>query len=121
MNRHETGILGEKLACDFLQKNGYKIIETNYRCPDGEIDIIARHGEILVFIEVRTKHSSEFGTPEESIIPSKMEKLRTVAAHYGQNRDNLPDSWRIDMVAVHLGNNNRVSRIDIIENAVEGV
>jgi putative endonuclease len=121
MKRRETGILGEKLTCDFLGKNGYEIIETNYRCPDGEIDIIAIHGDTLVFLEVRTKRGDEFGTPEESIVPAKMEKLRTVAAHYGQNHDNLPYSWRIDMVAVHLDNNNRASRIDIIENAVEGI
>jgi uncharacterized protein (TIGR00252 family) len=120
MKRRETGILGENLACDFLGKNGYDILERNYRCPNGEIDIIARQGETLVFIEVRTKHGQKFGTPEESIVPAKMEKLRTVAAHYGQNHDNLPASRRIDFVAVQLRKNNSVSRIEIIENAVEG-
>ena len=54
MKRRDTGILGEKLAGDFLKKKGYRIIETNYRCPEGEIDIVAEHGDFLVFIEVRT-------------------------------------------------------------------
>lgn len=119
MKRRETGMLGEKLACDFLGKNGYNILETNYRCPEGEIDIIARQEETLVFIEVRTKKSRRFGTPEESITPTKMERLRTVAAHYGQNRSNLPASWRIDVVAIQMDSQGKVSRIEIIENAVE--
>ncbi len=119
MKRRETGILGEKLAGDFLGKNGYSIIETNYRCPAGEIDIIAQQRDTLVFIEVRTKKSRRFGTPEESITPAKMEKLRTVAAHYGQNRSNLPAAWRIDVVAIEMDNAGKVSRIELIENAVE--
>lgn len=121
MKRRETGIIGEKLACDFLGKNGYQIVETNYRCPDGEIDIIAQQKDTLVFVEVRTKKSSRFGTPEESITPAKMKKLRTVAAHYGQNRDNLPLSWRIDVVAIQMESSGRVSRIELIENAVEEI
>ena len=102
MKRRDVGILGEKLARDFLSKNGYHILETNYRCPEGEIDIIAQHEDTLVFVEVRTKTSRQFGSPEESITPAKMERLRAVAAHYGQNHDNLPASWRIDVVAIEL-------------------
>lgn len=119
MKRNETGRLGENIACDFLSKNGYRIIERNYRCPGGEIDIIARQEDTLVFVEVRTKKSRRFGTPEESITPTKMERLRTVAAHYGQNRRNLPTSWRIDVVAIQMDSRGKVSRIEIIENAVE--
>jgi len=118
MKRRDTGILGEKLARDFLSKNGYHILETNYRCPAGEVDIIARREDTLVFVEVRTKKSLEFGSPEESITPKKAERLKTVAAHYGQNHDNLPSSWRIDLIAIQLDRNNRVSRIELIENAV---
>ncbi len=119
MKRRETGILGEKLACDFLGKNGYRIIETNYRCPGGEIDIIAQQQDTLVFVEVRTKKSRRFGTPEESITSGKMERLRTVAAHYGQNHSNLPAIWRIDVVAIEMDSRGRISRIELIENAVE--
>jgi len=119
MKRRDVGILGEKLAGDFLKKRGYRIIQTNYRSPDGEIDIVAEHSGSLVFVEVRTKSSRQFGSPEESITAGKMEKLRAVAAHYLQNHDDLPSSWRIDVVAIELGQGNRPSRIELIENAVE--
>ena len=118
MKRRDTGILGEKLAGDFLKKRGYHILETNYRCSEGEIDIIAGHKDSLVFIEVRTKRSLQFGTPEESITPTKREKLRTVAAHYQQTHDNLPSTWRIDVVAVEMDKKGEPSRIELIENAV---
>ena len=118
MKRRDTGILGEKLAKDFLKKQGYRIIETNYRCPPGEIDIIAKHKESLVFIEVRAKKSLEFGSPEESITPTKMERLRAAASHYQQAHSNLPLSWRIDVVAVELDQKGKPSRIELIKNAI---
>ena len=118
MKRRDTGILGEKLAKDFLKKRGYRILETNYRCPKGEIDIIAKHKDFLVFTEVRTKKSLEFGGPEESITPSKKETMRATAFHYRQTHDNLPLLWRIDFVAVELNQKGKPSRIELIENAV---
>ena len=118
MKRRDTGILGEKLAKDFLKKRGYHIKETNYRCPHGEIDIIARHKDYLVFIEVRTKRSLEFGSPEQSITPTKMERLKATAAHYQQSHDNLPQLCRIDVVAIELNQKGEPSRIELIENAV---
>jgi putative endonuclease len=117
-DRKEIGALGEKLARDFLKKRGYHIIETNYRCPRGEIDIVARHQECLVFIEVRTKTNLNFGTPEESISNAKKAKMRVTAAFYLHTRDKLPKSWRIDFVAVEVNDNGRVRRIEIFENAV---
>jgi len=118
MKRRDTGILGEKLAGDFLKKRGYRICETNYRCPEGEVDIVARHKDSLVFIEVRSKRSLEFGSPEESITPTKMERLRAVAAHYRQTHNNLPSLWRIDVVAVEIDRKGKPLRIELIENAV---
>lgn len=120
MNRRELGIRGEKIARDFLDQNGYKIIETNYRCPEGEIDIVAQVGNTLVFVEVRTRRSLEFGTPEESITYRKMQKLKAVAAHYDQNREDLPASRRIDVLAIQMDKSGRLSRIELIENAVDG-
>ncbi|MFC1897792.1 YraN family protein [Chloroflexota bacterium] len=118
MKRRDTGILGEKLAKDFLKKRGYRILETNYRCPEGEIDIIAKHQDSLVFIEVRTKTSLKFGSPEESITLTKKERLRATAAHYQQNHSDLPLLCRIDFVAVELNQDGGLSRIELIENAV---
>ncbi len=119
MTRRETGIIGEKLARDFLAHNGYNIMDTNYRCQAGEVDIIATRGDTLVFIEVRTKTGRFYGTPEESITPIKAEHLRTAALQYGMEHEGLPQSWRIDLVAVELGRDGLAKRIELIENAVE--
>jgi putative endonuclease len=118
MKRRDTGILGEKLAKDFLKKRGHRILETNYRCPQGEIDIVAKHKDSLVFIEVRAKKSLEFGSPEESITAAKRERMKATAARYRQTHNNLPPLWRIDVVAVELDQNGKLSRIELIENAV---
>jgi putative endonuclease len=118
MERRETGILGEKIASNYLKKRGYRILESNYRCREGEIDLVARHKDYLVFIEVRTKRSLAFGTPEESITAAKKEKLRTVAARYRQSHHDLPQLWRIDFVAIELDSKDRALRIELIENAV---
>jgi putative endonuclease len=120
VNRRAVGALGEKVAAGFLKKRGYRIIETNYRCRDGEIDIIARQGETLVFVEVRTKSSRDFGSPEESITAAKKARLRTLAARYAQEHDGLPLLQRIDVVSVELDRKGKLSRIELIENAVEG-
>jgi len=118
MKRRDIGILGEKLAKDFLKRKGYYIIETNYRCQEGEIDIIGRHDDSLVFVEVRTKTSLKFGSPEESITPAKKERMKATAAYYQQTHTNLPSQWRIDVVAIELNQQGKLSRIDLIENAV---
>jgi len=117
MKRRDTGILGEKLAKDFLKKKGYRIIETNYRCPEGEIDIIAKHKDYLVFVEVRTKTSLEFGSPEESITLTKQARLKAISSRYQQTHNNLPPLWRIDVVAIEL-KEGKLSRIELIENAI---
>lgn len=120
MNRKQVGALGEKLAKDFLKKNGYRIRETNFKCREGEIDIVAEQGNYLVFIEVRTKSSSEFGTPEESITTSKKEKLVTSALTYLSTHQNLLSQWRIDLIAIKLDQKGKATGIELIHNAVDG-
>ena len=117
--RKETGNLGEKIAAEHLKKQGYRILETNYHCRYGEIDIVARHREYLVFIEVRTKTNLNYGTPEESITETKMDHLRMAANRYIQERGYKKDLWRIDIVLIELNKENKPNRIEIIENAVE--
>jgi putative endonuclease len=119
MNRKDTGALGEKLANAFLKKKGYRILQTNYRCPKGEIDIIALHQDCLVFIEVRTKINLEFGTPEESITHTKMKHLENAAHYYQQSHHPLPSSWQIDVIVIELDANSRCKRLELIENALE--
>ena len=118
LQRKEVGARGEKLAADFLKKRGYRILQKNFRCREGEIDIIAQKDECIVFVEVRTKKSTAFGTPEESVTLAKREKLISLANTYIQDYDKPPQSWRIDVVAVELTPDNRVSRLEHIENAV---
>ena len=119
MKRKELGIVGEKLAKNFLKKKGYRIYETNFRCREGEMDIIAGKNDCLVFVEVRTKASIDFGSPEESMTFAKREKLVTVALSYLNNHQNQPSTWRIDFIGVELDHNGKATRIEHIENAVE--
>lgn len=118
MNKKDTGNLGEKLAANFLRKKGYNIIETNYRCKQGEIDIVAHKKESLIFVEVRTKTGNDFGIPEESVTSSKKEKLIAAAFNYLTERHKHNLIWRIDFIAVDLDSKGKVKRIELIENAI---
>ena len=118
MNREEVGKLGEELARKFLKKRGYRIRETNFRCRGGEIDIVARQKDYLVFVEVRTKSSLDFGTPEDSITQSKKGKLIASALTYISTHQNLPSLWRIDVVAIEIDQKGKTKRIELIENAI---
>jgi len=118
MKRQELGAAGEKLARAFLKKKGYKIIETNFRCRHGEIDIITRKGGSVVFVEVRTKSSDAFGTPEESVTRQKRERLVATALTYLTNHSDLPEDWRIDLLAIETDRSGRVKRVSLIENAI---
>ena len=116
MKRREVGALGEKIAVDYLMKQGYRVLETNFRCREGEIDIVAEKDDFLVFVEVRTRRSTSFVTPEESVTPSKIERLITLGQTYIERHQDLPLCWRIDVVAVELTPEARVSRIELFEN-----
>jgi putative endonuclease len=118
MKRHHTGRRGEELAREFLKKRGFDILETNYRCHEGEIDIVARHRDCLVCVEVRTKTGQQFGSPEESVTPAKKRRMIATAQHYHQTHDIQLPLWRIDFVAVELDKRGKASRIELIENAV---
>jgi putative endonuclease len=119
MNRKEVGALGEKLAAASLKKKGYRIIETNYRCRFGEIDIVARKKDTLIFVEVRTKSSDAFGAPEESVTHLKQNHLIATAEHYISTHRELPESRRFDFVAVELEPGGKLKRLELIENAIE--
>lgn len=118
MRRKALGAWGEKIAMEYLQKQGYQILETNFRCREGEIDIIAQDKEYLVFVEVRTRRGREFGTPEESLTAAKRNKLISLAFIYLQNRRNLPSLWRFDVVAVELNQGGQITRLELIPNAI---
>lgn len=78
----ELGNFGENVAAMYLEKNGYEIIERNFRCRLGEVDIIARKDNRIVFFEVKTRTTDQYGTPSESVTKEKKSKIRKVAALY---------------------------------------
>lgn len=102
MNKTTVGKLGEDLACSYLKKAGYKIIERNFRIRGGEIDIIAKEGETLVYIEVKTRTSHKFGLPEEAVNYHKLKFLDRASKFYRLSRNNLPELERIDVLAIDL-------------------
>lgn len=118
MKRQELGTAGEKLARDFLKKKGHKIIETNFRCRHGEIDIITRKSDTVVFVEVRTKSSNAFGAPEESVTYQKRENLIATALTYLSTHHDLPEDWRIDLLAIETDREGKARRVSLIENAI---
>lgn len=109
--------MGEDLATTFLEREGYKILERNYRFERGEIDIIAMDGNELVFVEVKTRETEAFGAPEESITSFKEEQLKKVAEGYLFERKLENQNCRFDVVAITLRTNHPEIRIlkDVIQ------
>jgi len=115
--RKKLGQRGEGLATAYLEQRDYAVRERNWRCPAGEVDIVAEDGGCLVFVEVRTRRGAEFGTPEESVTPAKQAKLVEVAQTYLQEHSWEGD-WRIDVVAVEMTSGGKLLRVELIKNAV---
>ena len=104
MTTLSEGKYGEDLACVYLKKAGYKILERNFRIRGGEIDIIAVDKQTLVYVEVKPRSSHRFGLPEEAVTYRKMNFLKRAAKFYRNNRLNLrlPQLERIDVLAIDL-------------------
>lgn len=99
MKNIEFGKIGEEKAVEFLKNNGYKIIERNYRTKIGEIDIIAKHKREIVFIEVKTRSSDDFGIPEESVNERKLKRIEKIAEIYLKRKKiNLP--YRFEVLSI---------------------
>lgn len=109
----ETGRLAENFAARVLAKKGYIILEQNFSNKFGEIDIIARDGKILVFVEVKAKIGGDFGLPEDMINPGKLQRVRNMATMYMKG-ELLP--CRVDVVAVVLDEESNVIRLTHYEN-----
>ena len=100
MNNLNLGKKGEEIAAKFLKAKGFKIIETNFRIRGGEIDIIAVEDQTLVYVEVKTRTTNQFGSPEEAVTPNKIKFLKRSAKFYRNARKNLPDLERIDVISI---------------------
>lgn len=104
------------MASRFLEEKGYQIIDRNFLIRGGEIDLVAIQGEVLVFVEVKTRFGSAFGLPEEAITPWKLRALIRTAQFYQSSHPRLPSLLRIDLVAVELNSEGDLKRISLIEN-----
>ena len=109
--RRAQGDAAEERACRHLDRSGFTIVERNFRTRGGEIDIVARKGDLLVFLEVRSREVPGFGTPEESVTPAKRRRIVGAARHYLSNVP--PSSWRearFDVIAFEGAGNAAVIR-----------
>ena len=112
--RQELGRIAEDHAGRYLRSKGYRILERNYRTPRGEIDIIAEHRDSLVFVEVKSRTSTEDFDPRDSVTPGKQHHIMLAATAYLRNRDR---ATRFDVVEVSITPEGRVEKIDVIEDA----
>jgi putative endonuclease len=115
----KLGRWGESVAAHHLQARGYRIVERNWRCQRGEIDLVAENDGMLVFVEVKTRRGRAMGTPEEGFTPKKSRKLIELGQLYLSERD-LDVDWRVDLVAVELDKSGKLLRCEHIPNAVLG-
>ena len=112
----KLGQKGEGLAVSYLKKRGYSIIQKNFRTSLGEIDIIAKDKETLVFIEVKTRESLEYGQPFEAVTRSKRRKIANVALLYLKKLNKIPDC-RFDIVSIY--HKQGIAEVDLIKGAFE--
>jgi putative endonuclease len=112
-NTKEIGDLGEDSACGFLEDRGYRIIERNYRCQLGEVDIVALDEDTLAFIEVKKKTTNRFGLAGEMITKKKIAKIRRTAELYLLQKKISRVDWRIDAVLIDAKKTELIKNITI--------
>lgn len=117
--RKRLGAWGEKVAATHLESQGMFIVARNWRCQQGEVDLIARAGDVYRFVEVKTRRGRQMGPPEAALTPAKSKKLVQLAQIYLAERG-LDVDWQIDLVAVELDRSGKLLRCEHIANAVLG-
>lgn len=124
MDKQNTGRMGEQLAADYLREKGYQILDRNVHVGHGELDIVARQGEYLAFVEVKTRHAvpgkcGAYGTPADAVDRKKQENLVKSAEEYWKRNESVRELYpRIDVVEVYLDESDRPAAIEHYENAV---
>jgi putative endonuclease len=117
--RQGLGAAGERLARRHLEQQGYEFVDANWRRPHGELDLIMRDGDVLVFVEVKTRRSERFGSAEESVTPAQVTRLLRAAESFLAGHPALTHLlWRFDLVAVTLAPSGAVSRLTHIADAI---
>jgi len=117
-HKQRVGKWGEEVAVHFLTDKGLNLVARNMRTPYGEIDLIMMDGVDVVFIEVKTRTNAAFGLPEDAITASKREHLMHSAQAYLQEHTELPDSWRIDVIAIRGKPAQSDPEVEWFQNAV---
>lgn len=100
--KHELGKIGEEISCIYLQKNGYEIIQRNFRCNKYEIDIVAKDKKELVFIEVKTRSSGKYGLPADSVTREKRKHIYRAAKYYLHINKQENAFVRLDVIEIYL-------------------
>lgn len=100
ITRHDKGRIGEELAARYLEERGLQILDRNFRCPLGEIDLIARDGRTLVFVEVKSRYGKGFGLPQEAVTHAKRRKLTLLAQWYLKSRALDTGRARFDVLGI---------------------
>lgn len=113
------GRIGEEAAVELLVDRGYRILDRNFRCPLGELDLVAAHGGTIVFIEVKTRTTADCGDPFEAITPRKQHRLTRLATYYLKGRDAIHGPARFDAVSVTVSPDGRIQRVEVITNAFD--
>jgi len=98
--RRERGITGEDVAAAWYQANGYEVVARNWRCRQGELDLIVRQGPLFVFCEVKSRATDTFGTPAEAVTHDKRQRVRHLAAAWIQDSKTRPATIRFDVASV---------------------
>lgn len=117
--RKKLGAWGESVAAHHLEAKGYQIVERNWRCGLGEIDLVAKSGTDYIFVEVKTRRGKRMGSPEEGLTAAKSKKLLQLGTQYVVEHD-LDVDWQIDLVAVELDDKGKLLRCEHIPQAVLG-
>ena len=118
--RRALGDFGERVAKAHLEAKGYRILATNFRVREGEVDIVAQQGDVVAFVEVKTRRGEAMGSAVEAIGRRKAQRLLQVAEAFDQQHPELPPDRRIDLIAIDLDAAGRVVSLQHIESAVEG-
>jgi putative endonuclease len=118
-SRRALGDFGERVAAAHLEAKGYRILATKFRTRDGEVDIVAQHGQTVAFVEVKTRRGNAMGSALEAIDDRQAERLQLAAEAYLIQHPELPEGQRYDLVAIDLDPSGRVLSVQHIESAME--
>lgn len=100
--KKRLGDKGEEIAADFLLDKGYQILERNYFSRYGEIDLVAQDFDAVVFVEVKTRRTQSFGSPEASVTPAKLERIQKAGLIWLRDHPDSPENWRVEVISIML-------------------